>query len=248
VLVSPQALAALGGSKAKAATLSIDNGVEPIHVRIAGTLTATNATTNGTPFVLMSDATAGHEQGAVPDVVLLNGSGINGSQLTALAGKQAPSAGVTLRSKVQAQLASAPVQGGAFTLLILALVVAAALGLAIMLLQLALGAAEREATLARLATMGLTEGQRARLVLLEILPAVLAAAVAAVASGLALPKIVAPAVNLSVFTGTSANVPLVPDAAALAAPLAGLAVAAAVALGIEIRARRKVVATLRGGE
>jgi hypothetical protein len=48
-----------------------------------------------------------------------------------------------------------------------------------MLLELALGAAEREATLARLATMGLSEGQRAWVVALEVLPAVIAAAAAA---------------------------------------------------------------------
>ena len=41
------------------------------------------------------------------------------------------------------------------------------------------GAAERKATLARLATMGLGEGQRAGVVALEVLPAVIAAAVAA---------------------------------------------------------------------
>jgi hypothetical protein len=44
-------------------------------------------------------------------------------------------------------------QHGAFTLFSLALVLAAILGLAVMLLELALGAAEREATLARLAAI-----------------------------------------------------------------------------------------------
>jgi hypothetical protein len=117
-----------------------------------------------------------------------------------------------------------------------------------MLLQLALGAADREATLAQLATMGLDQGQRARLVLPEVLPAVIAAAVAAVASALVLPRIVAPAINLSVFTGSSAGVPLVPYVASVALPIAGLVVVAAVTLIIEIRARRGVVATLRGGE
>jgi putative ABC transport system permease protein len=251
VLVSPQALADLGG---KTATLTVDNGLYPLKVQVAGTLAATNALNvadsvlSGGGFVLMSDTLAAREPGAVPDVMLLDGPGITSGQLTALADKQAPTASLSFRSQVQAQLASKPVQRGAFSLLILALVVAAALGFAVLLLQLALGAAEREATLARLATMGLGQGQRARLVLLEVLPGVLAAAVAAVACGLALPKIVAPAVNLSVFTGSSAAVPLSPDVVSLAGPLAGLAVAAALVLGIEIRARRKVVATLRGGE
>jgi putative ABC transport system permease protein len=140
------------------------------------------------------------------------------------------------------------VQRGAFLLFALALASAAGLGLAVMLLQLALGAADREATLARLATMGLGDGQRTRLVLLEVLPAVIAAAVAAVASALILPGIVAPGINLSAFTGSSAGVPLVPDVTSVALPIAGLIVLAAVTLAIEIQARRGVASALRGGE
>ncbi len=159
-----------------------------------------------------------------------------------------PTAATTSRSELLGQLAGAPVQRGAFLLFALALVVAAGLGLAVMLLQLALGAADREANLARLATMGLGGGQRTRLVLLEVLPAVVAAAIAAVAAALVLPRIVAPVINLSVFTGSSAGVPLVPDVASVALPIAGLIVVAAGSLTIEIRARRGVVSTLRGGE
>ena len=131
-----------------------------------------------------------------------------------------------------------------------------------MFLELALGAAEREATLARLATMGLGEGQRARVVALEVLPAVIAAAVAAWACALVLPGVVGPAIDLSVFNSTpvsvplaptassfAGTVPLVPDVASVALPLAGLIVIAAVSLGIEIRSvrRRRVTAALRIG-
>jgi hypothetical protein len=86
------------------------------------------------------------------------------------------------------------------------------------------------------------------LVLLEVLPAVIAAAVAAVASALVLPRIVAPAINLSVFTGSSSAVLLRPDVASVALPIAGLTLAAALSLTIEIWARRGVVSILRGGE
>ena len=51
-----------------------------------------------------------------------------------------------------------------------------------MLLELALGAADRAVTTARLATMGLTEGQRVRLVALEVVPSIAASAVAAAVS------------------------------------------------------------------
>jgi hypothetical protein len=117
-----------------------------------------------------------------------------------------------------------------------------------MLLELALGAPERGATLARLATMGLGEGQQAWLVALEALPAVIAAAVAAWACALALPPLLAPDIDLSVFTGSSVTVKLAADVASFAVPLVGLAVLAAVALGIEIRSGRgRGAASLRIG-
>jgi hypothetical protein len=180
--------------------------------------------------------------------MLLNGPRIDIGRLTRLVNKNVPSATTTFRSQLLAQLASASVQRSAFVLFPLALAVAAGLGLAVMLLQLALGAEDREATLARLATMGFGGGRRARLVMLEVLPAVIAAAVAAIASALVLPRIVAPAISLSVFTGSSASVPLVPDVPSIALPITGLIVLAAATLTIEIRARRSVVPTLRGGE
>jgi putative ABC transport system permease protein len=111
--------------------------------------------------------------------------------------------------------------------------------------------------------MGLGEGQRARVVALEVLPAVIAAAVAAWACALVLPRVVAPAIDLSVFNAVplsvplapsvssfGGTVPLVPDVASVALPLAGLIVVAAVSLGIEIRSvrRRRVTAALRIGE
>ena len=156
-------------------------------------------------------------------------------------------------AEVPGSLTGAPVQRGAFELFILALVAAAGLGLAVMLLQLALSAADREAALAQLATMGLGPGQRARLVLLEVLPGILAAGVAAVTCALLLPRIVAPAIDLSVFTGSTAagsvvRVPLTTDAASFLLPIAGLVLGTAVTLGIEIQARRGVVATLRRSE
>jgi putative ABC transport system permease protein len=246
VLVSPQARTDLRGSEN--VTLATNDNTPPIRVRVDGTISGTPALPAGGAFVLMPQSLVAHEPYVVPNIMLLNGPGIDTARVTALGDKLVPTAGITVRAQLLAQLTSAPVQRGAFLLLVLALVTAAGLGIAVMLLQLALGAAEREATLARLATMGLGEGQRARLLLAEVLPAVAAAAVAAVACALVLPRVVGPAVDLSVFTGSGASVPLVPDVASLALPIAGLVVVAAVTLTIEIRARRGVAATLRGGE
>jgi putative ABC transport system permease protein len=247
ILASPNALADFRG--ARTGMLTTDRGVAPLRVRVAGTLSGTPAlAAGGGAFVLMSEALIARDANVVPNIMLLNGPGIDTTRLTALVKRELPAATVTLRSKLLGQLTSAPVQRGAFALFALALAAAAGLGFAVMLLQLALGAGEREATLARLATMGLGQGRRSRLVLLEVLPAVVAAAIAAIGSALVLPRIVAPAIDLSVFIGSGTRVALVPDVAALVLPIAGLVVLAAVALTIETRARRNVVSTLRGGE
>ncbi|HEY2504997.1 MAG TPA: hypothetical protein VGI58_00635 [Streptosporangiaceae bacterium] len=242
ILASPQAVADFGG--AKAVTLTIDNGIEPIRVQVAGRLSGTPALTAGGAFVLVPESLVARDPFVMPNFMLLNGPRIDTGRLTALANKL-PGAVTISRAALLAQLTGAPVQGGAFLLFALALAVAAGLGLVVLLLQLALGGGDREATLARLATMGLADGQRARLVLLEAIPGIIAAAVAAVASALVLPRVVAPAINLSVFTGSTASVRLVPDLASIVLPIAGLIVVAAITLTLEIGARRGVVSTLR---
>ena len=181
--------------------------------------------------------------------MLLNGGSIDQARLSAVTGHLVFGGAVTYRSDVLAGLANGPLQHGAFTLFTLAVGVAAALGLAVMLLELALGASERDATLARLATMGLGEGQRAWVVALEVLPAVIAAAVAGWVCAVALPRVLAPDINLSVFTGFSGSVPLAANVGSIAVPLIGLALVAVVSLGIEIRwGRRRGAASLRVGE
>ncbi len=256
VLASPSAAAALGTGTV---TLSTQDPVRPVSVRVAGTLSSTPALPNApTPtaspaFIVMP--LAAMKSSATPPTpvqvneMLLAGSGIDRARLTALAGKHLVGGNISFRADVLAGLRGAPLQHGAVTVITLSVVAAAVLGLAIMLLELALGAAEREATLARLATMGLGEGQRAWVVALELLPAVIAAAVAAWACALVLPPVVRPVIDLSVFTGSAAAVPLVPDVTAVALPLAGLLVLAAVSLGIEIWAgRRGAASALRVGE
>ena len=74
--------------------------------------------------------------------------------LRAVARRLVPGAAVTLRSDVLASLADAPLQHGAYLMFDVVLAAAAAFGLAALLADLALGAAERHQTLARLATMG----------------------------------------------------------------------------------------------
>jgi putative ABC transport system permease protein len=250
VLASPQAAAYLGRG---VSTLTSDGPVKPVQVRVAGVVPATPALP-GVPVFVIIPRSALHSFVIPPAPVpvnelLLTGAGIDRARLAAVVRDMIPEGEVTFRSDVLNSLTGAPLQHGTNAAFALAVVVAAGLGLAVMLLELALGAAEREVTLARLATMGLDERHRARMVVLEVLPAVIAAAVAAWACAVVLPRVVAPAIDLSAFTGSPAGVALTPDVAAFALPLAGLAVVAATALAIEIRTgrRRGVAASLRAG-
>jgi hypothetical protein len=142
-------------------------------------------------------------------------------------------------------LTGAPLQQGTFLLFTLAIAFAAALALAVMLLELALGAADREVTTARLATMGLAEGQRVRLVALEVVPSIAASAVAAAVCAIALPRLVAPVIDLSVFTRSQAPVPLRADFASVMLPLAGLLAITIIALAYEVRSGRGAAVTMR---
>jgi hypothetical protein len=84
-----------------------------------------------------------------------------------------------------------------------------------------------------------------RLVLLTALPAVLAAFAAAAGCALALPVLVGPALDLSVFTGTGVSVEFRPDLAALALPCAVILLLIAAALVAETsRSRRQGVTGL----
>jgi putative ABC transport system permease protein len=250
VLVSPQAAADLGSG---AVTLSTSQAsLRPVQVRVAGVISSTPALPAGGAFVIMPLAaiksTITPPEPAPVNEMLLTGGSIDQAQLTAVVRHTLPGGVLRFRSDVLSALTSGPLQHGAFTLFSLAVVVAAILGLAVMLLELALGASEREVTLARLATLGLGGGQRAWVVALEVLPAVGAAAVAAWACALALPRVLAPDIDLSVFTGSSVTVKLAADVASFAVPLAGLAVLAALSLGIEIRSgRRRGASSLRVG-
>ena len=111
-------------------------------------------------------------------------------------------------------------------------------------------ARSRELTLARLATMGLGPAQSRRITAVEILPAILAAAVGGTACALALVPLVGPAVNLAAFTGTPVTVPLNADPVAIAAAAGGLLLLAGVALTIETRLARGrgAIQALRVGE
>jgi hypothetical protein len=156
-----------------------------------------------------------------------------------------PHAAVTFRSAVLASLASSPLRHGAVLIIGLTLGIAAAFGLFIVILGLALGSAERELTVARLSVMG--HERYAGLVMAETMPAVVAAVVAGAVCAVVLPRLIGSSIDLSAFTGTSAAVRFQPDVIALGLPAAAAVVLATAALAAEARTlrRRSVTGMLR---
>ncbi len=241
VLASPAAAAALRGSPGRLSALQGTIAAGPLTVRVAGRIAGTPALPGGGTFVLLPLRAGPGSTGTAPapaNLLLLSGGGIDGPALRAVARRQVPGAAVTLRSDVLASLAGAPLQHGAYLMFDVVLAAAAAFGLAALLADLALGAAERHQTLARLATMGVDAGQARRLVLVEKAPALLAAAVAGTVCALVLPPLTASALNLSVFTGAGQPVPVRADWPALVIPVAGLLLVAAVAATVAARTWR----------
>jgi putative ABC transport system permease protein len=251
VLASPAAAAVLGKSATK---LTAQEPMGPLTVRVARVQASTAAQrATGTPaepgdgayVVMASRPLPGPDGQPAPQTLLLAGRNIDQVALSAVVSRQLPVASITSRSAILASLAGAPLQHGADLIMLLSILAAAGLGLGTLIMGLALGSADRELTLARLTTMG--HDRPIRLVLTEAMPAVLAAAAAGLACALALPWLVGPALDLSVFTGTGTPVPLRPDWAALGLPAAALVVIAALALAAETRAlrRRGVTGALR---
>jgi hypothetical protein len=142
-------------------------------------------------------------------------------------------------------LASSPLQHGAGLIIALTIATAAAFGLFIVILGLALGSAERELTLARLTVMG--HERATGLVMAEAMPAVLAAVVAGAVCAGALPRVVGSSIDLSAFTGTSAPVQFQPDVLALGLPAVAIVLLSLAALIAEARVlrRRDIIGLLR---
>jgi putative ABC transport system permease protein len=245
VLASPSAAAILGRD---AARLTGQVPMGPITVRVAGTLSSTPAQPGGGAFAVMALETLPGPLGRpAPNTVLVAGSSIDEAQLSAVAGNVIPDSSIVVRSAVLASLSGSALQHGATLIITLTIATAAAFGLFIVMLGVALGSAERELTVARMAVMG---HERATwLVIAEALPAVVAAVAAGAACAVLLPRAFGSSIDLSAFTGTSAPVQFQLDAAALGLSAAAIGVLAVAALAGQSRAFRRhgVTGALRAG-
>jgi putative ABC transport system permease protein len=235
VLASPSAAAILGSAPAELTSLY---PMGPVKVRVAGTLSGTPAQPGGGTFVVMPLETLPGPSGQpAPNMILVTGTSIDDRQLTAVASRVLPGNATTFRTAVLASLASSPLQHGATLIVVLTIAAAAAFGLFIVILGLALGSAERELTMARLTVMG--HQRPTELALAETMPAVLAAVIAGAVCAVALPHLIGSSIDLSAFTGTSAPVEFAPDALALGLPAAAIVVLAIAALVAPARTRRR---------
>jgi putative ABC transport system permease protein len=241
VLASPSAAAVLGTGTVQ---LTSHELMGPIRIRVAGIVARTPAEPAGGMFLIMPLRTLPGVLGRpTPNLALITGTDIDRAKLSQLVTRALPPATLTFRSDVLNTLGSAPLQHAAARLMTLTAVIAAGLALLNLIFGLALGARDRELILARLNVMGYERDTR--LVLLMALPAVLAAFAAAAGCALALPVLVGPALDLSVFTGTGVSVAFRPDLAALGMPCVVILVLIAAALIAETsRSRRHGVTGL----
>ena len=227
VLASPSAAAALGAS---ASTLTSDGDLGPVRVHVTGIVTSTPAFPGGGTFIIMPLQTLpGADGRPAPGMILVSGPDLSQARLTAVVGTELPSASITFRAAVLAGLVSSPLPAVAVHLMLLGVLTAACFGLLNLIFGLALGARDRELTLARLTVMGYDRPRS--LVMLQELPAVVVAAAAAAGCALALPTLVGPSLDLSVFfSGASVPVEFRPDLTALVQVAGGIALLAGVAL------------------
>ncbi len=256
VVASPAAAAFLGrpggpaGGLGRPATVRLttrQQGLGPIRIRVTGLLRSTPAQpSGGGAWVIMPLRTLPGAAGTpVPENLLAAGTAISNQKLTAAVNAVLPEAAVITRSAVLKSLTAAPLSRSADLLMLLTILAAAGLGLGTVMMGLALGAAQRRRTLARMTTMGLD--RPIGLVVTEAMPAVLAAAGAGLVCALVLPGLVGPALNLAVFTGSGEAVAVRPGWAAIGLSAAAVVVIAAAALAGQTRAlrRRGVTSLLR---
>jgi putative ABC transport system permease protein len=208
-----------------------------LRIRVAGTVAAVAGGAAGTQFAVLPRWALG-AQAPAPTVLVVTGPRLDQSALGRAAKQAVPGATVTLRSRVQAAIASAPLPHGGFVTFAQGAAAAAGFSLLVVLLTLVLGARSRELTLARLSTMGLAADQSRQIVAVETLPAILAAAVGGTACALLLVPLAGPAVNLAAFTGVPVTVPLRADPAAIVVAAVALLLLGALTLTISSRLAR----------
>ncbi len=170
---------------------------------------------------------------AAPNLMLVDGSGLDAAQLHADVSRELPGGTVTLRAADLAAITGAPVPQAAQVALAQGMAAAAGFGALVLLLSLLLAARTRDMTLARMATMGLRRWQAQLMLVVEMLPEVVAAAIGGAACAWLLVPLVGPSVNLAAFTQAGPDVTVVSAPFPLAAAAIGLVLAALLVLAAQ---------------
>jgi putative ABC transport system permease protein len=236
ILATPGVAAALRKGASQLAFAS-----SQLTVRLAGTVTQTPGLPGGGPFVILpSWAQRWLKASTPPNVLLVTGSSINMRDLRAALARTLPASQLLSRQAVvtsKAQLPSVQESNTAFDLCVGA---ALAVSVAAVLLGLLLSGRDRTRVAAWLAALGMTGRQARRLAMLDALPLVLIAVLGAEVAAAVLAQAIAPALDLSVFTGSSTAVPVRVDAVSMIAPAA-----AAIALVAVITAAQNALTRRR---
>jgi putative ABC transport system permease protein len=253
VLLSSQAAAAVAGSGQPATdrgrwTIVLDGIRMPI--RVAGTIGDTPAMPTG-GFYVMLPAWATPRLPSIPgpDRLLATGTAIRAPQLRLAAARHLPGYQLTSRAQVLAGLVNSPGQAVAKRLYLLGIWVAVLLSVVAVLFGLAASARGRVQLIDRLSALGMASRQARALAVTEVLPLLCVAVLGTLAGGSVLAFGVGPVLNLAVFTGSAARVPVRPDLAMLL-PAGGIVVLATVIVAAQSAAfvRRDVAAALRREE
>lgn len=244
-MLAPAGLAAGLGD-----TIDVGDSRQLVHVQLVGETAPIASITalTGDQYVVLPAAVLG-KSAPPPSMLLVLGAGLNRRDLSRAVAKYLPGGSVTYRAAVLASLLNDPLKHGTDSAFALGTAEAAVLSLLVLLIALVIGARPREATLARLSTMGMSARQGRALVILESLPQIIAAVAGGVACAVLLAPLVGPALDLSSFTGTAASVPVRIEPFYLLGACAGLLVLAILTLATQARtAIRGAASALRIGE
>jgi putative ABC transport system permease protein len=212
-----------------------------LRVRLAATVSNTPALSTGGPFVIIPSWVERWLRAATPPgVLLVTGSNINARDLRAALARTLPASVLMSRQAVLNAKAQMPSVRGATAAFELCLLAAVAVSVAAVLLGLLMSGRDRTRVAAWLTALGMTGRQARRLAMLDALPLVLIAVLGAEAAGAVLAQTIAPALDLSVFTGSGAAVPVRLDLLAMTAPAA-----AAIVLVVVITAAQNALTRRR---
>jgi putative ABC transport system permease protein len=264
-VLSPALAKELGRGRTAQITTSLGSSM----IRDAGSLTTTPATP-GDQFVIISKAQLAAQH---PDMVkfpqftdattllAMNAPGqrIDAKALRTTVTTSTTSETLLLRSQQRAAMSDSALQHGARQIYLAAVAAGAVFSALALLLSLLQAAPQRSTLLARLRTMGMTRRQSRRLVLLEMLPQVLLAAVGGVLVGLAVIPLLGPGIDLRALAFGTGPQDLAPvdfglglraDPWSLALPSAGLLILACAVLLAQawLSGRRRESTELRAGD